>query len=470
MSSAALSINVPWSSFLESFLSIQGDFDRCTVRWVHDMSLGLMVSDGNSVSSVPMECVFQATENDSWVSPGTSSIIAFWIRIILPVIFGFLTCSFVFAVRTAMKRRQTAAASAQRATGDEGSTAESSSHDRSHDNKESKILDLIITVTVIVLYFSYIDVTSGFMGAINCTRVDVGKDAQTHEYGRYALQTGSRVWLVDTRLECFHGRHLSTGVTGIAGTIWSVLLIILMIFWIYKNEKKLNDSAFLSCYGFVYEGYRTEGVAKYWEAIITMRKWCLAAIVSFLSPIGPTDQAVLIIGMLTIAFGLQLIISPYKVFDDLPQISSGGGWTSQMTGARGMGNRWFRFLDRISLNTLETSSLSCSLFVFYSAIFLNDQELPSLWRHVVSWLALTTNVLFVLCILYRCYNECQRALDKYFELVESRFDLGIDGFHFPKGHSPLQFVLKIFAYFTFVLSQCVLTHEREDPATSEDKP
>ena len=348
---------------------------------------------------------------------------------------------------------------------------ESSSLDPAHHNKESKILDLVITVTVIVLFFSYIDVTSGFMSAINCTGVDVDKDARVHEYGHYALQTGSRVWLVDTSIECFRGRHLSTGVTGIAGTIWSVLLIVLMIFWIYKNGKKLNDSAFLSCYGFVYEGYRTEGVAKYWEAIITLRKWCLAAIVSFLSPIGPTNQAVLIIGMLTIAFGLQLIFSPYRVFDDPSHISPSSGWWSfQIMGTHGLCDHWFRFLDSISLNTLETSSLACSLFVFYSVIFLNDLKLSSSWRQTTGWLAFATNLLFVLYILYRCYKECQRALDKYFELVESRTDLGIDGVQFPKGDSPVQFIKKIVAYFAFVLSQCVLVHGKGDLAGSEDEP
>lgn len=121
-------------------------------------------------------------------------------------------------------------------------------------------------------------------------------------------------WLNDfLNIPCWDRTHyryvLIAAVPSLIGWGASVPLLCLLV--LYRNRNRLGLMEFKLRLGFVYNGY--EFSKFYWEFVILYRKLLIASISVFLTNISPSIQALSVMSVLVLAFGLQAKHKPYAL-------------------------------------------------------------------------------------------------------------------------------------------------------------
>jgi len=121
-------------------------------------------------------------------------------------------------------------------------------------------------------------------------------------------------WLNDfLNIPCWDATHyryvLIVAVPSLVGWGASVPLVCLLV--LYRNRNRLGLMEFKVRLGFVYNGY--EYSKFYWEFVILYRKLLIASISVFLTNISSSIQALTVMSVLVVAFGLQAKHKPYAL-------------------------------------------------------------------------------------------------------------------------------------------------------------
>ena len=476
-----LSINTKWPASIKQFLSFLshtcGVLLSCTDG---DVSIDLVVATTSGTYYAPLECTFKENLQDREEGPDT--IKALWLRVFLPFCFWSVIIIGRPLIHHLLNRYQRRTAQGSKRTSIQNTNKGAATN--SAGDGDVPRTTYIIVVTLVIFYFSFIDFASEFMKAVNCISMDDNAPDPPNEYDGYALATNS-VWGEDTSLECFEGRHIVTGIFGIFGLCVLGMLIGLMIARIWINQKRMRnkdppnsdlpnkanrpiteDPNFIARYGFIYQGYRHEGLAMCWEAIITMRKGLVVAAVIFASRKGPNLQAALGLGVLIVAVTMHWLVMPYMVYEpehpNAPNYAeslyirpdSSSASVIQNSGPSRtvyaiLYDQWVKWQNRISHNTLEAGSLLMSISIFYSAIVFGDSGTTSAGKVTLATVVFILNMLYVVYVLYRLYAGLQLALDMHFVFIEASPDFAELEITFPKGGGPLTLIHKIVAAFKF---------------------
>lgn len=336
-----------------------------------EMIAGL--SNGSSV--VPLDCTFDR-ESDV-----PRSILAIWLRIGIPFIlllFFLLSCTLVWLAVRIKRAHQ---------------NAKGISNTRGMRNNALDALGIHnlytywIIVSIAIAFFAYNGITEELMRTINCVTME-NFSRDSNPFRGLAVVPSGRVWAEDTNLTCFQGQHIVTGVVGSLGLLFfSFGFIVFIAVLLWSNKHKVNDLQFLSRYGFLYRAYKTDAETIYWEAVVTLRKALIGAVVVYAYPLGPNLQAILAVGVLILALIAQMIWKPFKEF----RTKSCGGCF-----------RNCEWLNSADLNLLEAFSLVLSLITFYSGVVFNDPNTSKTGRSTL------VIIVFLLHIIYFIYMLCFR--------------------------------------------------------------
>ena len=401
----------------------------------------MVVSATSASYYVPLGCSFATNDDEDPRVP--NSIQSFWLRIFLPGIYWVAFLS-IIQLHTVMWRKQS---------------------DRSrHRIRDDVIAGSVsrttysIVATLFLLYYAYINLTSEFMRAVNCIKVDVKESDPPHEYDQYAIETGSRVWAEDTSLRCFKGDHTLTGVLGILGLIFSVTAILSVFIWFPRHNDVLGSPRFIARFGFIYRGYKKQHwYTVSWEGVIAIRKLLIAAAVVFAFPLGPNLQAVCALGVLILALTVHWIVSPFQEYYDgpgssgtkHPNIPTYSGEFLKTLRMDVLYRPWHEVHNHLSLNTLEAASLLMSIVVFYSGVLFNDDKSSEGAKYAMAVFTLVTNLIFISYVLFRLYAGAHIALDMHFDFHSSG-DVNLPGdIPFPKRGGMFAFVRKGIALSKF---------------------
>jgi len=430
VTSVALSINLNWMGAIQGLLSVE-------------MAV-VGVTSGSHF--VPLDCTFNDRDNDT----GTPNAIkVLWLRAVFPLI---LLSFFIISCRIYLqaKRLRMAASNAGRQNASSGA------------QHFITFKSYCVVIAIVVVFFSYINVTSEFMRTVNCITVD--EDSTGHLYDIYAIETGKRVWAEDTSLYCFSGDHTVTGVFGILGLIFFSLAVILFILtWLPLNAQRLGDPAFIAEYGFMYQGYKEEWYVTFWEAVITVRKALISAAVVFAFPLGPNLQGVCALGVLILAIGVHFIFMPFKSFRGHPNVPRYAGIMLRAFKLTSMAEKWVRLNNKISLNALETGSLMMSIIVFYAGILFNDDNASSAGKVTMAVFTFAINMAFVGYMLYRLYYGAHVTINQYCDHLK-RVHMEED--IIPDGVGPLSLLRRALAVYRY---RSVFVEPVDDQKTTSNR-
>lgn len=331
--------------------------------------------------------------------------------------------------------------------GAESSTSTTSPHNPLSSDRTSY---LIVGVLVIV-YFSYQNITSALLRAVNC--IDVDDDAIDHEYKKYAIATGTPVWVEDTALRCWKDNHTTTGVFGILGLIFFSCGVIIFIFtWFQKNKRYASDPRFIARYGFLYQAFDPDRYTISWEGVIFLRKGLIWAAVVFAFPLGSSLQALFALGVMILAAAAHLIAAPFKLYPDHPNVPSASEADAQSSNkfqwSSFVNRAWIQFNNSITLNSLESMSLLMSIFIFYAGVMFNDENTGEVVKVLVTILVAWANIGFIVFILYRMYAGLHLVLDMNL-LFYSKGQHFQNYFEITKGMSPFAMIHKIITFIRY---------------------
>lgn len=287
----------------------------------------------------------------------------------------------------------------------------------------SHLVSYLIVGFLVVVYFSYQNITSELLRAIDCMTID--DPTINHDYTKYAIATGFYVWIEDTNLRCWEGDHFTTGVLALLGLVlFSVGFIVFLFTWPRFNFHRLKEPDFIARYGFIYQGFRIEKQTVSWEAVITLRKGLIAAAVVFALPMGPNLQAVSALGVLIVASAAQFVFRPFETYGNHPNVLFAS--TTSNSHRKGICfcfyQKWVRLNNKIGLNSLESLSILMSILVFYAAILFNDENTRDGVREAVSYSIAWGNVLFLVFMLYRLYAGAQLSLEMNLRATMTNFE------------------------------------------------
>lgn len=112
----------------------------------------------------------------------------------------------------------------------------------------------------------------------------------------------------DFDIQCWSGNHLLWILAIVLPGIifWLLLLPGLLFRVLWKNREKLEESAILSKYSFIYAGYQKNRF--YWEFVILARKVLLITATVFGTP---GEQAFYVIIIIQLAFYMQDNLKPF---------------------------------------------------------------------------------------------------------------------------------------------------------------
>jgi len=382
VTSAAMRLPVEWKSILNSFLSVEAGL------------LGVT----NEALSVPFECNFSETHR---LPP---SILAVWTRILTPLV----VLVFLIAIYTIIW----IAVHPQHHNSSGNSTRRSLS---------TQLITGVIVITVVTVYFSYIDLMRELLRMINCVPVDSEVVKNDHPYQEYSIFTGEKVWAEDTSLVCFRGDHRPTGIAGYIGLILALLVIVFIIAWQRLNKENETNTEFVARYWFIYQAYRKEWYTRPWEAVILARKIVIAAVVVYSFQLGPSLQASTCVGVLLFAHTLQVVLRPFKVDVNHQYVPEYAGAFLKTIHAPGQATKWIEINNSLSLNALESVSLLSSILVFYSAIILADSKSSYAGQNAMCVFAFCVNLGFLFYMLYRLYCGLHVLIDLKLEMSNPSF-------------------------------------------------
>ena len=349
--------------------------------------------------SVPFECNFRRS-TISW----PASILAIWMRLLTPCV--VLTGLILIYVLFWIIRHFT-----------DSPNAESTGRLRAND-----LITGVIVIGIVTVHFSYIDNVREMLRIVNCVHVEADDASlRTHPYGQYAVEEGITVWAEDTDLLCFRGKHYVTGIAGIVGLMLALMLIIFTILWMPINRKQSTSTQFVARYWFIYQAYKSNWYTVPWEAAILLRKTLISAVIVFSFQLGPSLQAALCVGILIVAHSLQVVFQPFKVPENHVHVPDYAGHFLKAMHLPKLAVSFIRWSNSLSLNALESASLLCSLFVFYTAVILTDIDVSDIAVQLTAIVAVSANILFLLYVLYRLYWGLHVLLDLRLELDNPAF-------------------------------------------------
>ncbi|MEW5301128.1 MAG: hypothetical protein WDW36_004007 [Sanguina aurantia] len=171
----------------------------------------------------------------------------------------------------------------------------------------------VFTLTnVVVPFYFYPSAVKALLGIFDCDTVDT----QVAAYPLMAQAGLNRglYWRQDYGQECYEGAHKelvwSLGIPGMCliGLGWPFCSAL----WLYLNQDKLYvDPRFTGLYSFIFEGFKPQ--FGWWEALISMRKLSIAALVVFLHVLDNEGLQLLVITLvLGISLALQAAYMPYE--------------------------------------------------------------------------------------------------------------------------------------------------------------
>lgn len=401
VTSVALTINVEWKQIINVLLSIQNAL--------------VGIAGGSNV--VPSDCAFKDDDHDLM-----RSIKHLWLRITIPLMilaFFILVCSLYACIRHFLS-----------------DPLEDGNVDMIHTFVNFK--SYIIVIVIVVVFFTYINITTEFMRAINCIQVD--HEMHDHPYHDYAMETKNRIWAEDTRLLCFGEDHLWTGIFGSVGLIlFSLSAIVFICIWLPMNARRYDEPKFLGRYGFLYAGYKEKTYTTSWEAMIMLRKALVSAAIVYGFRLGSNLQGICVLGVLIFSLSLHVLFMPFKTFGNHPNVPPYAGRIFRVFGANNWAERWVRWNNQVTLNSLEGVSLMMSIAVFYSGIIFNDDNTSDVGKLIMSIFTFSMNAAFVGFILYRLYYGAHVAVNFYCDHLK-QFTKVQDSI--PEGTGPISLIKK----------------------------
>eukprot|EP00210_Caulerpa_lentillifera_P002964 g2830.t1 len=386
VTSAALRLQIEWSASLNGLLSV----------------FSALVGFGSESLDLPFECNFNNEEKTP------RSIIALWLRIFTPsmvlctliIIFtGLWYLSRFYGWKPLQITKKT----------DRGSI------------KQSWLTSVII-ITIVTVYFSYIDITREFLRTVNCIQVDEDTNQSSENpYEKYAVETGYRIWAEDTTMVCFKGDHRGTGIAGIFGLVFALITVVFIIVWLPLNHHNRKDPHFIARYWFIYQAYKRDWFASWWEAAILIRKALIATVVVFSVHLGPNLQAVLCVGILIIAYGLQIVFRPFKLEEEHEYVPDYFGVFFKWIHVPKLSQKWIHWNNSVSLNGLESASLVCSIVVFFIGVIINDSSSSIVITSLLTGVGVLLNGMYLCYMFFRLYSGIHIMLDWRLELADSGY-------------------------------------------------
>ena len=322
---------------------------------------------------VPFECIF---EENAHGEKGLGTVKALFLRIGLPVCFGFLIAiagCFVIWLRHVCRNC-------------------CSCEDQSDFVPKRTFVPIALFAT---LAFSYGDLSLELMKALNCIRVDRTQSDPPNVYDLYALEKVS-VWVEDPILYCSEGDHKLVKNVGIVGLILLHILMGFLLLWIIITLKKIGNRNTAP------EGDDRREISElgiaflFREFLSTLRKGLVAAAVIFAARRGTNLQAALSLGILIIVLAVHWVFGPFilrnsEEYEQDPGMQNNEGCLLSMA-------KWGRSCR--GLQALETASLLTSISVFHSAILFGDPETTETLKTILELGVLTLNALFMLFVLF----------------------------------------------------------------------
>ena len=221
----------------------------------------------------------------------------------------------------------------------------------------------------------------------------------------------------DTSLRCWKGVHLQAVILAGVGLCVCACVILFMIFILHKGKKQslLANQNFLHKYGYLYFGFKQNGLALYWESVITVRRMLLAAVTVYTDHRETsTAQIGLIAIVIFISTALQEMVKPYAA-DSSPEdtFPSYAGNCFRFLFGNEYAERWVAFNQRTSLNGLEGASLFMSLSLFLVAASISNRNASKIETVMLLSACFVLNVLFFIYLIYRLWW----AIHTYFDVL-----------------------------------------------------
>ena len=326
MIGTAVVINVKWTSWVQSMLSVAGKtpifraFSLCFV--VRADFMGGAATDGFALS---IDCLFDADQRPP--------------RSILRIVINFAVplCMELFYIAFCMFETYR------------------SNEDILYFAKTAMLS------TLALVYLTYVSVTKTAVDTLHCIEAHDSVDLSDDHTSRY--------WALDTSLKCYEGSHaVLVGTIGVPVLIFfSFALPIALACALSKMRCSHCDdglSWFSDASSFLYRAYKRSFV--FWESVIMYRKAILTIIVGFAYPLGPNLQGIIAVCTLAIAIYIQLLCQPYKHnFNSLNSYEAASLVISCLTFASGLFFNDERTSDGVRLLlTVLISSGVCSFLSF----------------------------------------------------------------------------------------------------------
>ena len=243
-----------------------------------------------------------------------------------------------------------------------------------------------------VLYVSYIDMTTNMIRIFRCIDVD-----SADEMCPECVAATSTYWVEHTDVECYKGDHLKLLL---GAGVPLILAIVGMPLWLLVVFTLNTDDEGRVCapaYGFLYNSYRTG--RQHWEIVVLLRKALLFAITSFGNSLKANLQAILAMAVLLLSLALHSLHAPFVKNIDGPE----------------------GFKSLLSLNTLESLSLSTSILFFLAGLLFNDPNTSGWAKVAISVFLILAFLGTLVLILRQLWQEVADIIDIF---VEKH---GIDG-------------------------------------------
>ena len=286
---------------------------------------------------------------------------------------------------------------------------------------KERIITYMIVISIVSMYFSYIDVVRELLRALNCIKIKKSTEnaARNHTYLDYATETVDvHVWAEDTGIVCLRGSHLPIGIVSLLGLILSLGGIVSIALWLPLNEQTRTRPEFVARYWFLYQAYRPKWYTAAWESTIICRKSLLVGVIVFSSHMGPSLQAAMCAAILTAALFLNAVLSPFKIPANHQNVPTYAGKLFEIVHPR-LAAGWIKFNNSMHLNTVESVSLISSIVMFYCAIVLQDSTSSPTGRMMMISFAFIVNVTVPFYLVYRLYAGLHFLLDLKLELIGS---------------------------------------------------
>jgi len=370
---------------------------------LQSLVLATLAGITGDVFNAPFECLFDSN------AISHPSIAAFWGRILTPI---SVLCSLIFIFSCIWSFIE---------------------HNYYRDGtntcgKDSVIRSWrtgVIVITIVAVYFFFIDVVRELLITVNCTQMnEASSSGSTSPYESFAIETDDSVWVQDTKVKCFKGAHIAVGIAGIFGLILSVAFVVFIVLWLPLNTESRKNEHFIARYWYLYQGYRMEWYTFGWEAAVLTRKALVAAVIVFSVHLGPNLQAALCCGILVTALMVQTILKPFTEEEEEDEAIHVPEYFSRIfnfSKLPSLAPRWRQFSTSITLNGLESAALFASVTVFLFAVVVNDSHSSKIAEVLFGGVTFVTNVFYLLFMFYRLYAGVHLVMDLKLELSNPAF-------------------------------------------------